>query len=176
MSAKDPAAKEELSFGNHIRTDGRYACMSDKKKVLFLCTNNSARSQMAEGLLRSKFGDKYEAYSAGVNATSVDPHAIKVMSEIGIDISGYRSKSMKEVQGILFDISVTVCDNAKVKTACSICGTPLRIASDRPTAKTVIHKSFIDPAASDGSEEEKLVIFRQVRDEIETWITHIFGI
>ena len=149
--------------------------MSDKRKVLFLCAHNSARSQMAEGLLRSKFGDKYEAYSAGVNATSVDPHAIKVMSEIGIDISGYRSKSMKEVQGILFDIAVTVCDNAKVKTACSICGTTLQIASDRPTAKTAIHKSFIDPAASDGSEEEKLVIFRQVRDEIATWITHIFG-
>jgi arsenate reductase len=142
---------------------------------LFLCTNNSARSQIAEGLLRSKFGNKYEAYSAGVNATSVDPHAIKVMSEIGIDISGYRSKSMKEVQGILFDIAVTVCDNAKVKTACSICGTTLQIASDRPTAKTIIHKSFIDPAASDGSEEEKLVIFRRIRDEIETWITHIFG-
>jgi len=68
-----------------------------------------------------------------------------------------------------------VCNDTKVKTACSICGTTLQTASDRPTAKTVIHKSFIDPAASDGSEEEKLVIFRKVRDELETWITHIFG-
>ena len=80
--------------------------MSDKKKVLFLCTHNSAHSQMAEGILRAKYGDKYEANSAGVVATSVDPNAIRVMSEIGIDISGYRSKSMKEVQGILFDIAV----------------------------------------------------------------------
>jgi len=127
--------QKSFSFGNHIRIDGIYAYMSDKKKVLFLCTNNSARSQMAEGLLGSKFGDKYEAYSAGVKATSVDLHAIKVMSEIGIDISGYRSKSMKDVQGILFDIAVTVCDDSKIKTACSICGTTLQIASDRPTAK-----------------------------------------
>ena len=97
--------------------------MSDKKKVLFLCTHNSARSQMAEGLLRAKYGDKYEAYSAGAKATSVDPRAVKVMSEIDIDISGYRSKNIQEVRGILFDIAVTVCDNAKVKTACSICGT-----------------------------------------------------
>ena len=81
---------------------------------------------MAEGLFRSKFGDKYEAYSAGVKATSVDPHAIKVMSEIGIDISGYHSKSVRGLKGILFDIAVTVCDNAKVKTACPICGTALR--------------------------------------------------
>ena len=149
--------------------------MSDKKKVLFLCTHNSARSQMAEGLLKAKYGDIYEAYSAGVEATSVDPHAIKVMSEIGIDISGYRSKSIKEVQGIPFDIAVTVCDNAKVKTACPICGTSLQATPDKPTAKIVIHRSFIDPVASDGSEEKKLAVFRQVRDELETWITHIFG-
>jgi arsenate reductase len=148
--------------------------MSNKKKVLFLCTHNSARSQMAEGLLKAKYGNKYEAYSAGVEATSVDSRAIKVMSEIGIDISGYRSKSVKEVQDILFDIAVTVCDNAKVKTACPICGTTLQAASDKPAAKAVIHKSFTDPAASAGSEEEKLAIFRQVRDELETWITHIF--
>src|SRR5512136_674722 len=130
---------------------------------------------MAEGLLKAKYGDKYEAYSAGVEATSVDLHAIKVMSEIGIDISGYRSKSIKDVQGVLFDIAVTLCDNAKVKTACPICGTTLQATSDKPTAKTVIHKSFIDPVASNGSEEEKLAVFRQVRDELETWITHIFS-
>jgi len=129
---------------------------------------------MAEGILKTKYGDKYEAYSAGVEATSIDPRAIKVMTEMGIDISGYRSKTLEEVQGILFDIAVTLCDDLKVRTACPICGTSLQATSDKPRAKTVIHKSFIDPAASTGSEEEKLAIFRKVRDEIATWITHIF--
>lgn len=78
-------------------------------------------------------------------------------------------------QGVLFDIAVTLCDNAKVKTACPICGTTLQATPDKPTAKTVIHKSFINPAAFAGSEEEKLVIYRQVRDELATWMTHIFG-
>ncbi len=149
--------------------------MSNKKKVLFLCIHNSARSQMAEGILRAKFGDKYEAYSAGVEATSVDPHAVKVMGEIGIDISSYRSKSVQELRGILFDIAVTVCDSAKAKTICPICGTSIQSASSSPTAKTVIHKSFIDPAALDGTEEEKLAVFRQVRDELKDWIIHLFG-
>ncbi|MDD1751647.1 MAG: arsenate reductase ArsC [Methanotrichaceae archaeon] len=149
--------------------------MSDKKKVLFLCTHNSARSQMAEGLLRAKYGDKYEAYSAGAKATSVDPRAVKVMSEIGIDISGYRSKNIQEVRGILFDIAVTVCDNTEAKTMCPICGTTIQAASRSPTAKTIIHKNFVDPTASIGSDEEKLAIFRKLRDELDAWITNIFG-
>src|SRR5664280_352170 len=85
----------------------------EKKKVLFLCTHNSARSQMAEGLLRAIYGDRYEAYSAGVEATTVNPHALIVMKEIGIDISSQRSKTPQEFQDTIFDLTVTVCDWAK---------------------------------------------------------------
>ena len=93
----------------------------EKKKVLFLCTHNSARSQMAEGLLRAMYGDRYEAYSAGIEATTIDPRAVAVMKEIGIDISGQRSKSAEEFQDIIFDHAVTVCDRAR--QACPICST-----------------------------------------------------
>jgi arsenate reductase len=89
-----------------------------KRKVLFLCIHNSARSQMAEGLLRAMYGDKYEAFSAGIKATSVDPRAEKVMSEIGIDISGQTSKGMDKYQGVLFDLAVTVCDTQNLHRSC----------------------------------------------------------
>lgn len=84
-----------------------------KEKVLFLCFHNSARSQMAEGLLRAMYGDRYEVHSAGIEASQVDPRAVKVMNEIGIDISGQHSKKMTAYQGTLFDLAVTVCDKAK---------------------------------------------------------------
>ena len=84
-----------------------------KKKVLFVCTHNSARSQMAEGLLNSLYGDQYEAHSAGTEPTTVNPHAIQVMSEFGIDISKHRSKSAKEFIEQEFDYVITVCDHAK---------------------------------------------------------------
>ena len=145
----------------------------DKKKVLFLCTHNSARSQMAEGLLRTMYADRYEAYSAGVAATTVDPRAVRAMLEIGIDISAQRSKSSKEFQDIIFDLAVTVCDRAK--QACPICSTQLELPSQSPRAREVIHKSFADPAAAAGSEEEQLEAFRQVRDEIKEWIIQTFG-
>src|SRR5215212_8520475 len=87
--------------------------MSDKKKVLILCTGNSARSQMAEGLLRHDAGDQFEAASAGVAPTQVRPEAIEAMREIGIDISGHRSKAVDEFTGQEFDYVITVCDNAK---------------------------------------------------------------
>jgi len=145
----------------------------EKKKVLFLCTHNSARSQMAEGLLRAMFGDRYEAYSAGVEATSIDPRAVRAMLEIGIDISGQRSKSSEEFQDTIFDLAVTVCDRAK--QACPICSTQLELLSKNPRAREVIHKSFADPADAAGSEEEQLEAFRQVRDEIKEWITQTFG-
>lgn len=131
-----------------------------KKKVLFLCTHNSARSQMAEGLLRAIKGDEYEAYSAGVSPTIVDPDAIKAMAEIGIDISGQRSKSMDEVKGIKFDLVITVCDSAK--EACPFF----------PGAKEQIHRSFDDPASYEG--KVRLPAFRRVRDEIGAWIKEAF--
>jgi arsenate reductase len=149
------------------------ATYQDKKKVLFLCTHNSARSQMAEALLQAMYGDRYEAYSAGVEATSLDPRAVQAMLEIGIDISAERSKSSQEFQDTIFDLAVTVCDRAK--QACPICSTKLELPSKNPRAREVIHKSFADPAAAAGSEEEQLEAFRQVRDEIKEWITQTFG-
>jgi arsenate reductase len=145
----------------------------DKKEVLFLCTHNSARSQMAEGLLRAIYGERYNAHSAGVQATSVDPRAVLVMKEIGIDISGQRSKSAEEFQGAIFDRAVTVCD--KAKQVCPICSTQLELPTKSPKAKDVIHRSFEDPAVAGSSEEERLKVFRRVRNEIKEWIIQTFG-
>jgi arsenate reductase (thioredoxin) len=144
----------------------------EKKKILFLCTHNSARSQMAEGLLRAMYGDRYEAYSAGVQATTVNPLAIITMKEIGIDISSQYSKTPQEFQDIIFDLAVTVCNRAKV--ACPICSTNLELPTKSPKARVVIHKSFEDPAAAVGSKEERLKVFRQVRDKIKDWILRTF--
>ena len=145
----------------------------EKKKILFLCTHNSARSQMAEGLLKAMYGDLYDAYSAGVEATSVDPRAVLVMKEIGIDISGQRSKSSEEFQDTIFDLAVTVCNRAK--QACPICSTQLQLPTKSPKAREVIHRSFEDPALAQGSQEEQLKVFRQIRDEIKEWISQTFG-
>jgi arsenate reductase len=145
----------------------------DKKKVLFLCTHNSARSQMAEGLLRAMYGDRYDAYSAGVTATAVDPRAVRIMLEIGIDITGQRSKFAEEFREMIFDLAVTVCDRAK--QACPICSTQIELPTIYPRARKVIHRSFEDPALACGSEEEQLKIFRKVRDEIKKWIFQAFG-
>ena len=143
-----------------------------KKKVLFLCTHNSARSQMAEGLLRAMHGDRYEAYSAGAVAKAVDQRAVRAMSEIGIDISASRSKTSAEFQDIIFDLAVTVCDRAK--QACPICSTQLKLPSQSPRAKEVIHRSFEDPAAA--AAEVQLEAFRQVRDEIKDWIAQTLSL
>lgn len=145
----------------------------EKKKVLFLCTHNSARSQMAEGLLRAMYGDRYEAYSAGVEATKVNPLAIKAMKEIGIDISGQYSKTPHEFQDTIFDVAITVCDNAKA--VCPIVITNLERPTKLTKAREVIHNSFDDPAAAVGTEEEKLKAFRRVRDEIKDWISVKFA-
>jgi|Deesub1362A_J573_1020465.scaffolds.fasta_scaffold00484_7 arsenate reductase len=132
------------------------------KKILFLCTENSARSQMAEGLMRSMFGDKFEVYSAGVKPKGVNPYAIRVMAEIGIDISTQRSKSIDEFRGWEFDYVVTVCDT-------------LREICPFFPGKKIIHKDFEDPGKVEGGEEEKLEAFRKVRDEIREWITQTFS-
>ena len=123
-------------------------------RVLILCTGNSARSQMAEGLLRHDAGDVYEVFSAGTKPTRVRPEAITVMREVGIDISGHRSKSVDEFAGQDFDYVITVCDNAK--ESCPIF----------PAKTKRIHWSIEDPAAVQGSEEETLTAFRRARDEL----------
>jgi arsenate reductase len=124
------------------------------KRMLFLCTHNSARSQMAEGLLRELAGDRFEALSAGTEVTRVHPLAIEAMQELGIDISGHRSKSIDEFRDAPPDIVVSVCDNAR--EACPYL----------PGVATRLHWSFPDPSASNGTESEKLERFREVRNAI----------
>lgn len=133
-------------------------------KVLFLCTGNSCRSQMAEGFLRHFYSKKYEAYSAGTKPSIVNPNAIKVMAENGIDISQQQSKSVSEYSGQSFDKVITVCDNAK--ESCPIF----------PGKSERLHWSFIDPAEATGIEEERLKVFREVRDQIESKINEYFGV
>jgi arsenate reductase len=133
-----------------------------KQKVLFICTHNSARSQIAEALLRTLYGNYYEAFSAGIEPSSVNPYAVEVMKEIGIDISNNQSKSIEEFRDMTFDYVVTVCDNAK-ETCPFFPG------------KKIIHESFEDPAEFEGDIEETLTVFRRVRDEIKDWIKKTFG-
>jgi arsenate reductase (thioredoxin) len=128
--------------------------MSDRKRVLILCTGNSARSQMAEGILRHLAGDDFEVASAGVAPSQIRPEAIKVMGELGIDISGQRSKSVDEFLRQEFHYVITVCDNANEQ--CPV--------FPGPTER--IHWSFADPAAVQGDEPARLAAFRRVRDEI----------
>jgi len=132
-----------------------------KKRVLILCTGNSARSQMAEGLLRADADDNYEVESAGVEPSFVRPHAIEAMREIGIDISGHRSKSLDEFLGQPFDYVITVCDNAKEH--CPVF----------PGNARRIHWSFDDPAAAIGDDAAQLAVFRRVRDEIRDRLREI---
>lgn len=128
-----------------------------KERVLILCTGNSARSQMAEGILRHDFGDRFEAFSAGTKPSHVRAETIKVMSELGIDLSGHRSKHVNEFLGQEFDFVITVCDNAK--ESCPVFPGKIRR----------IHWSFEDPAAVQGSEEERVAAFRRIRDQIRNY-------
>lgn len=132
--------------------------MGDKKRVLILCTGNSARSQMAEGLLRHDAGDRLTVESAGTKASFVRPEAIAAMRELGIDISGQRSKNVEEFDGQHFDYVITVCDNAR--ETCPVFFGPAKR----------LHHSFDDPALVSGSDEERLVVFRRVRDELRTYL------
>ena len=132
--------------------------MHARRRVLFLCVHNSARSQMAEGLLRARAGDRFEAFSAGNDATEVRPLAIRAMAELGIDISGQRSKAINEFAGERFDYAITVCDDAR--EACPYFA----------NATHQVHWRFDDPAGATGSEEEQLAVFRRVRDEIATHV------
>ncbi len=132
--------------------------MAEKKRVLILCTGNSARSQMAEGLLRHDAGTRFVVESAGTNPLQVRPEAIQVMKETGIDISGHRSKPVDEFAGQAFDIVLTVCDHAR-ETCPVYSGHTNRI-----------HHSFEDPGNARGSAEQRLEAFRRVRDEIRTYL------
>jgi arsenate reductase (thioredoxin) len=131
-----------------------------KNRVLILCTGNSARSQMAEGLLRHDAGDRFEVFSAGVSPSKVRPEAIAVMREVGIDLSAHRSKHVNEFAGQSFDYVLTVCDHAR------------EVCPVFPARTITIHQSFVDPAACDEHrpEAERLDLFRQVRDEIRRYL------
>jgi len=137
---------------------------SDKRTVLFVCTHNSARSQMAEGLLNSLYGNKYEANSAGTDPTTINPYAVQVMSEIGIDVSKHRSKSINEFMEHKFDYIITVCDHAN--ETCPFL----------PGGMKRLHQSFEDAASFEGNEADTLSEFRRIRDEIKDWITKEFKI
>jgi arsenate reductase len=137
--------------------------MSGKKRVLILCTANSARSQMGEGLLRTLGGGEIEVESAGAKPTRVREEAIAVMREVGIDLSGQRSKSVDEFAGQEFDVVLTVCDNAR--DACPVFS----------GAKRMVHRAFPDPAGREGDWEERLGAFREVRDEMTGYLRELAG-
>ena len=125
-----------------------------KRRVLFLCTHNSARSQMAEGVLRHLGNGEFEAYSAGTEATHVRPLAIRAMAELGIDISGQESKTLDRYLDEAFDVVITVCDDANER--CPVF----------PAKTTRIHWSFPDPSRATGSDDARLDVFRRVRDDV----------
>ncbi len=133
-----------------------------KPAVLFLCTHNSARSQIAEGLLKHLFPDQFEVFSAGTRPTHVHPYAIEVMAEIGIDISKQYSKHLKEFLNHPIDLVITVCNRAKEE--CPVF----------PGAKAYFHKGFPDPSDEKGSKKHALLLFRNVRDQIKSWIVDAF--
>lgn len=131
--------------------------------VLFVCTHNSSHSQMAEGLLRDRYGDRYEVQSAGMNPGSVNPFAVQVMDEIGIDIPDHTSDHVDVYDDTPFDIVVTVCDDAAEN------------CPHIPARKKNLHQGFEDPSAVPGTDEEKQTTFRRIRDELAEWIDETFG-
>jgi len=132
-----------------------------RRRVLFLCTHNSARSQMAEGLLRHRAGDRFDVASAGTEETRVHPLAIRAMAEIEIDISAHVSKTLDRFVNEPWDYVITVCDHAN--ESCPVF----------PGAATRLHWSFDDPSAATGSDDDRLRVFRRVRDEILGRITEL---
>lgn len=132
-------------------------------RVLFLCTHNSARSQMAEGWLRARAGDRLEVASAGTEATQVHPLAIRAMDEVGIDISGHRAKRLEELAAAPWDWVITVCDQARER--CPVF----------PAATARLHWGLEDPSRATGGELERLAVFRRVRDDLEARIREWLG-
>lgn len=137
--------------------------LADLMRVLILCTGNSARSQMAEGLLRHDSRGRITVESAGISPSTVRPEAIVVMNEVGIDITGQRSKSVEEFAAETFDVVLTVCDSAR-ETCPVYSGHAQRE-----------HHAFADPATVTGSESDRLAAFRRVRDEIRSFLSERFS-
>jgi arsenate reductase len=140
--------------------------MSEPTRVLFLCTGNSCRSQMAEGLARELWPDRFEVYSAGIETHGLNPLAVEVMAEVGIDISGHRSKTLAELGGVSFDLVITVCGHAD--ETCPV--------FPGPTVKW--HRGFDDPpklARAAVSQAQVLAHYRRVRDEIEAYVAQLLG-
>lgn len=138
--------------------------MSDKTRILFLCTGNSCRSQMAEGWARHLKGDAIEAFSAGMETHGLNPSAVKVMAEVGVDISAHRSKHVSELQDLAFDYVITVCGD--VQESCPIF----------PGKANVVHVGFDDPpklARTARTEDEALAHYRRVRDEIRSFVEQL---
>jgi arsenate reductase len=134
-----------------------------KTSVLFVCTHNSARSQMAEGLLRDRYGDQYDVYSAGTERTHVRPLATAVMEEVNVDLSDHHSKTIDDLGDRTFDVVVTVCDAAR--EACPYL----------PAEEENLHRSFEDPSSARGTDEERRAVFRRVRDALADWIDETFA-
>ena len=134
-----------------------------KTSVLFVCTHNSARSQMAEGLLRDRYGDRYDVYSAGTERTHVRPLATAVMEEVNVDLSDHHSKTIDDLGDRTFDVVVTVCDAAR--EACPYL----------PAEEENLHRSFEDPSSAQGTDEERRAVFRRVRDALADWIDETFA-
>ncbi len=134
-----------------------------RETVLFVCTHNSSRSQMAEGLLRARHGERYVVYSAGTHPGGVNPFAVTAMAELGIDIAGHRSDQVDAFAAMPMDYVVTVCDSAR--ESCPYFAA--RVQN--------IHHRFRDPSAVRGSDEERLTAFREIRDQIDAWLGETFG-
>lgn len=135
---------------------------SEKKDVLFICTHNAVRSQMAEAFLNTIYGDRYRAFSAGSDPTRIDPLVVRVMKEAGIDISGHKSKSLDDFHGLEFDYVITVCDQAH--ESCPYV----------PGGKIRLHKSFPDPSQFQGWNDNVIHEYRRVRDDIKNWVEKEF--
>jgi len=137
--------------------------VTEKKRVLFVCTHNSARSQMAEAFLNSIYGDRYETSSAGTEPTKINPYVVAAMKQIGLDLSNNQAKSVDEFMGQKLDLIITLCDEAQ--ETCPFF----------PGGKEYSHQSFRDPGACAGSEEEILACVRRIRDEISAWVRQHFS-
>lgn len=138
--------------------------MQHKPKILFLCTGNSCRSQMAEGILRKLAGDRFEVYSAGTRPAGLNRQAVEAMGEIGIDISAQRSKSIDDFQGQSFAYVITVCDRARQE--CPVF----------PSGAVALHWGLEDPAAASGTLQQRREVFRRVRDEIHRRILNFLDV